>query len=117
MLIRKLYLFVTMIFYYLPVYASDVPAQHKAIARRAFIPEKKESGIADIAANLFGFTKDIGQLFKVLAITTGVALVLFGIVQYNKHRKNPVETPISNVIMTIVIGLGLVALSFIPMKA
>ncbi|MDR1057174.1 MAG: hypothetical protein LBL17_01165 [Coxiellaceae bacterium] len=113
---RKFHVFVATMFCYLSVYASDVPIRRKTVFRRLIMPGQKEDSVGDIAANLFSFTQNMGQMFKTVAITTGVAVILFGMIQYNKYRKNSVETPISKVIMTIVIGLSLMALSFIPMK-
>lgn len=113
---RKFYLFPATFFCYLPVYASSVTLSHKDAVHRAVPLPGKEASIGDIANGLFGFTQDIRQLFKTVAITVGVGIIIFGIMQYKKHRMNPVETPLGKVIMTIVIGLGLIALSFIPFK-
>lgn len=114
MLRRRLYLFILTIFYYLPVYAREGLKSHRGHAR-GIMPTKKAGNIGDVASELFGFTQNIGQLLKVIAIVAGVALLFFSIVQYKKHRNNPIETPLSTVIMTFVIGLGLIALSFVPM--
>jgi hypothetical protein len=114
---KRFYLFMIMFCWHLPIYASSLLTSHQTSARRVVLPDKNDSSVGDIAGNLFDFTQNVGQLFKVVAITVGVALVLFGAVQYRKHRHSPVETPISTVIMTVVIGLGLIALSFIPLKS
>lgn len=83
---------------------------------KLFVPAKKNSSIADFAEGLFNFGEGLGQLVKTTAVIVGVVIILFSILQYGKHRRNPDETTISSVLMTFFVGLGLIGLAFIPMK-
>lgn len=71
----------------------------------------------DIASNLFGNVLDIKSIVRAICIITGVALVLGSFFQYKKHRNNPSEVPLSTPIMTLLVGLALIALSFVPLGA
>lgn len=75
------------------------------------------TGLGLIAKNIFGAAMTVEKLIKTLCIATAAALILSAAFQYKKHRKNPVETPLSKVIMSLIIGLALLALSFIPFQA
>ena len=70
----------------------------------------------DIANTLFGGALSIKGMVRAICIIAGVALILNSLFQFKKHRNNPSEVPISTPIMTLVVGLGLIALSFIPLQ-
>jgi len=116
MLGRKFYLFIVAIFYYLPVHAGNTVTKPRAVFHGLPMSDQNKSSIGGIADNTFEFFKNIGQIFKGASITVGIGLVLFGILQYQKYRNNPAETSLSTVIVIIIIGIGLIALSLIPMK-
>jgi len=69
----------------------------------------------DIANSLFGNVLDIRGIVRAVCIIAGSALILGSLFQYKKHRNNPSEVPLSTPIMTFLVGLGLIALSFIPL--
>lgn len=73
-----------------------------------------KTSFGEIADNVFGVEMSVGKLMKTVCIATGICLALFSIVQFMKHRKNPIETPLSTVIMTFLVGLALIGLSLIP---
>lgn len=74
------------------------------------------TGLGLIAKNIFGAAMTVEKLIKTLCITTGVALILGGMFQFKKYRKNPIEVPFSKVVLTFVIGIALLILSFIPFQ-
>ncbi|MCK4608304.1 MAG: hypothetical protein KAT71_02375 [Gammaproteobacteria bacterium] len=72
-------------------------------------------GYGDIASGLFSDVLDIRKVMRAVFIVTGVALILGSFLQYRKHRQNPIEVTMGSVIMTLFIGLMMIALSFIPL--
>ena len=70
----------------------------------------------EIAENLFAGGVIIENLIRAVCIITGVTLVFASFLQYKKHRNNPSEVPLSTPIMTLLVGLALIALSFIPLQ-
>lgn len=114
MLIKRIYFFMVINFFYLAAYANTPTRQHNLRGYTGTFA-KKEENIGDIASNLFNFGQNLSQVAKTVVIMAGISIIMFGMIQYGKHRNNPVETPISKVIMTIVVGLSLIALSFVPM--
>lgn len=81
------------------------------------LPVLAESqGFGEIAENLFSGGIVIGNLIRAVCIITGVILVFASFLQYKKHRNNPSEVPLSTPIVTLLVGLALIALSFIPLQ-
>lgn len=70
----------------------------------------------DIATSLFGNVMNIRGMVRAICIIAGTALVLGSLFQYKKHRNNPSEVPLSTPIMTLIVGLALIALAFIPFQ-
>jgi hypothetical protein len=119
-MINKVFLFFSILFYNLAAYAVDSSAK-KEIAKRLLIPSTSETSVAGpgfgkITTELSSFGQGLTQLIKTLSILGGIALLLFSIQLYVKHRKNPGETSLSMVIVTLFIGLALIALSFTTIK-
>ena len=57
----------------------------------------------------------LGGTFMVnLLFISGIALLLGAVTQYIEHRKNPMNPPLSKVVTLLVLGVCLVAASFIP---
>ncbi|MCL5260106.1 MAG: hypothetical protein M1561_00265 [Gammaproteobacteria bacterium] len=75
-----------------------------------------KDSFGDIASRLFGSEMDVRLLIRVLCIMTGIALILSSIIQYGKHRRNPVETTLGAVFTSLLVGLALIALSFVPLQ-
>jgi hypothetical protein len=71
-------------------------------------------GVGGIANQLFGEAMGIRQIVRVICIVTGTALIFGSVIQYRKHRRNPIETPMGSVFMLLITGAALIALSFIP---
>lgn len=72
--------------------------------------------VGDFSDTLFGVAVSVTNLIKFLSFICGTLLVFFSIQQYGRYKRNPVETTISTVIITLVIGLALIALTFVPFK-
>ena len=70
----------------------------------------------DIANGLFGDVLDIRGIIRAVCIIAGIALILGSIHQYKKHRNNPIEVPLGTPIIGLLAGLGLIALSFVPLQ-
>jgi hypothetical protein len=81
------------------------------------LPVLAESqGFGELAENLFSGGIVIGNLIRAVCIITGITLVFASLLQYKKHRANPSEVPLSTPIMTLLVGLALIALSFVPLQ-
>ncbi|KPJ67390.1 MAG: hypothetical protein AMJ43_03775 [Coxiella sp. DG_40] len=76
----------------------------------------KNQGFGEIAENLFSGGIVVGNLIRAVCVITGVTLVFASLLQYKKHRNNPSEVPLSTPIVTLLVGLALIALSFIPLQ-
>lgn len=119
-MINKVFLFFSLLFYNLTAYAVDSSTK-KEVAKRLLIPSTSGTsgtgpGFSKIATDLSGFSKGLAQMIKTLSILGGIALLLFSIQLYVKHRKNPGETSLSMVIVMFFIGLALIAISFTTIK-
>ncbi|MBN2689548.1 MAG: hypothetical protein JXR42_02950 [Gammaproteobacteria bacterium] len=69
----------------------------------------------NIASNLFGEELAIHGIIQVVCVITGCALILSALMLYRKHRKNPMHIHLSQVFMTLLIGIAMLALYFIPL--
>ena len=78
------------------------------------VAEAKSFG--DIASNLFGAEMGIKQIVHVICMVTGIALIFASVLQYKKHRQNPSEVPLTTPIMSLLVGLALIAMTFIPLQ-
>ncbi len=118
MLIKRLYAFVVINLLSVVVCAREPASPHKPSFRKVMIDigSKHEGGVGSVAENLSSFGKDLGKFFKTAAAMSGIAIIIFSFIQYGKYRKNPIEMPVSKVIMTFIIGLSLIALSLVPMN-
>ena len=117
MAINRIFLFIGLAFCNLAAYAANTSAKDE-VAKRLLMgtagtkPAVPAPNIVKAVDSLSG----LAQLIKTLAILGGIALLLFSIQLYSKHRKNPLETPLSMVITVFFIGLILIALSFTSIK-
>ncbi len=55
-----------------------------------------------------------GSFMVNLLFISGIALLLGSVTQYIEHRKNPMNPPLSKVVTLLVLGICLLAASFIP---
>jgi len=118
--INKVFLFIGLASYNLIAYAGNASTKNE-VARSLLTGATETSpastpGLGKITGGLSSFGEGLAQLIKTLAVLGGIALLLFSIQLYIKHRKNPMETSLSMVIMVFFIGLVLIALSFTPIK-
>jgi len=79
------------------------------------IPAVAQS-IGDVAGALFGGGMEITSIIRTICIIAGVALIFASLLQYKKHRNNPIEVPISTVLLSLIAGLALLALAFVPIQ-
>ena len=122
--INKVFWFSSLAFFNLTSYAVT-SAEKQDLARRLLAPSSagstKTSGSrvshpGNEISNISDFGTGLAQLIKKIAILGGIALVLFSIILYMRHRKNSLETPLFMVIIVFLFGLALVGLSFAPLK-
>lgn len=76
-----------------------------------------EETIGTISGNLFDVALGVKAIVRAMFIIAGVALMLGGIFQYNKYKKNPVETRLSTAIVIFFLGVLVLVIAFIPMQS
>lgn len=119
MLFNKFFLFLSAIFYNLFAYARDLSTK-QGVAKPCLTsstPENTATGLGKAAKGIFHLEAGLQKPFKTSVIIGGISFLFFGTRMYLKHRKNPIETSLSTVILLFFIGLALVGLSFIPAQA
>jgi len=79
-------------------------------------PQNKPEGIGEISNNLFNAEMGIHKFIQAVCITSGIALILAGFIQFRKYRKNPIVTKLSSVVFNFCVGLALIGLAFIPFQ-
>lgn len=72
------------------------------------------NSLSDVANNLFGTVLNIREIIRVICMITGGAMVLSSFFRYRIHRRNPIEAPISSVILLLVAGVCVFGLAYIP---
>ena len=72
------------------------------------------ASLGDVAANLFVSVQGIKSIMDVLCYMTGAGLLLGCFFRFIKYRKNPIEAPLSSVIVLFLTGLIVVLLPLIP---
>lgn len=70
----------------------------------------------DMAQGLFGNEMVVRGIIQAICITAGAGLIFGGLLQIRRHFKNPTEVPVSTPIVSIIAGLALIGLSFIPLQ-
>ena len=80
----------------------------------AYAEENTDAGI--LAANIFSGVMNINDIIKNVCIIVGAFLILSSFFQYKKYRRNSSEMPIGRPITTLIVGLILIALTFIPIQ-
>jgi hypothetical protein len=75
----------------------------------------EDIGLGNIAKNVFNMEIGVHEFLQAVCITSAVGMFLNAIVKYNKHRRNPIAVPLSASITSLIIGILLVILVFIPL--
>ena len=70
----------------------------------------------NIAENLFGIEFTLQSIFQTTTMMLGIYLIFIGLLKIGRYRTNPIETTLGSVITFFIIGLALIALSFISMQ-
>lgn len=76
----------------------------------------KPVGVGVIANNLFDVGLNVRKIVQAVCIITGTCLIVGAMIQYKKYRQNPAEVKLSTLLFTLIVGLCLIALTFIPMQ-
>ena len=87
-----------------------------ASAAFGYAPAGNSMSIGDIGLNLFGAEMGIHEFIQAVCVTSGIALILAALLKFKKYRHNPIATRLSTIIFDLVLGLLLIALSFIPFQ-
>ena len=74
--------------------------------------EEPSSGIGDVAANLLQPVNILADFIGSASIIIGVTLLFGAILKYLQYRINPLASPISTVILLLILGLMLILLPF-----
>lgn len=77
----------------------------------------QDSSLGDISRNLMGPLGVLSKMFMKISFGFGVFLVLLAWIRYLRHRRNPLQTPMSDVWFVFLLGLALIALPFISQFA
>lgn len=80
------------------------------------VNNNQKSGVGEVAANVFVLSLNIREIIQTICIIAGCILCTFSLVQYQKHRNNPIEVSLGSVIFTLITGASLIGLSFIPIQ-
>ena len=73
--------------------------------------------LGDISHHLFSAVEGIRDIIGLICIITGAAMIVGSFFRYLTHRRNPIEAPISSVIILFIAGVCVVVLAFIPILA
>ena len=76
--------------------------------------DANDAGI--IAANTFSTIMTIKEIAVNACYIVGAFLILSSFFQYKKYRRNPSEMPIGRPITTLIIGILVIAVTFIPVQ-
>lgn len=74
------------------------------------------TSIGTVAGNLFGVGMSIREVVRTVCIIAGSGLILASLIQYKKHRQNPIEATWGTIIFTFVSGVAIICLTFIPIS-
>jgi uncharacterized membrane protein len=80
----------------------------------AIAADSKDAGI--VAENVFSGIMTIKSIVRNVCIIVGAFLILSSFFQYRKYRRNPSEMPVSRPITTLIVGIVLIAVTFIPIQ-
>jgi hypothetical protein len=76
--------------------------------------DTNDAGI--IAADVFSGIMTIKEIAVNACIIVGAFLILSSFFQYKKYRRNPSEMPIGRPITTLIVGIIIIAVTFIPIQ-
>jgi hypothetical protein len=69
-----------------------------------------------IAAGAFSSIMNIKEIAVTACYIVGAFLILSSFFQYKRYRRNPSEMPIGKPITTLIIGIIIIAVTFIPIQ-
>lgn len=73
--------------------------------------------LGQMFAHMFYFVTNIRGLLRVIMFVTSAGLFMGAIIRFQKYRQNPVETPLSSVLLLLLVAILLLALAFVPIQA
>lgn len=78
------------------------------------LAEPKQGSLTNTFDNMESVVVNVNSIVKAIIITAGIYFLAYSLLQFQKYRRNPVVAPISSVIFYAILGLCLIALTFIP---
>lgn len=76
--------------------------------------EASDAGV--IASGVFSGIMTIKEIAVNACYIVGAFLILSSLFQYKKYRRNPSEMPIGRPITTFIVGIIIIAITFIPIQ-
>ena len=76
--------------------------------------DNRDAGI--IASDVFSGIITVKEIVINVYIIIGAFLILSSFFQYKKYRRNPSEMPIGRPITTMIVGIIIIAVTFIPIQ-
>ncbi len=75
---------------------------------------QKAADLGEVFGNIFLIEEHIRELVRVVCYVAASGLLLGAYVRYDKHRKSPVEAPLSSVAVMVFVAIVLILLAMIP---
>ncbi len=77
---------------------------------------RRSQSLGGIAKNLDQPIQGVIGLIQTICLIAGIGLLIGSVIKYMQHRKNPVEVTLGTVFTLLLVGLALIALTFIPLN-
>lgn len=68
----------------------------------------KQQSLGEGSRNVAGALFDISNLWLAVAMIAGIGFLFVGIVKYFEHRKNPIQTPLGQVLLLLFLAIALI---------
>lgn len=79
----------------------------------ASLPDDNQDNLGGVAANMATPIGFVEKVFNGMSVVLGVYMLMSAAVRYKKYRENPQESPISFVIVWVILGIILIVLPFL----
>ncbi|MFN3233948.1 MAG: hypothetical protein ACE365_00855 [Gammaproteobacteria bacterium] len=70
-----------------------------------------------VTGNVLNMAKTLSGFINTVFFILGAGFLMMAFVQYNQHRKNPIQVPISRVIVLVLLGLVFLLITLIAKYA
>lgn len=83
------------------------------VLQASIVAPYNSPNLARVSDNAMSPVTIVNDMLSSTAILLGMAFIVYAGLSYRKHRMNPLEVPISQVIVLLVLGIILVCLPFL----